>query len=83
VADQRMLGNVLVENPVAVRKIKCVVRIGDRRILPDFAIYFVVGGDLGTYELGYAGVMNRQIVARRLLAKELQRERRRPAIRQP
>ena len=49
-----MLGNVLVENPVAVRKIECVGWIGDRRILPAFAIYFVVGGEVtkpGKYDL--------------------------------
>src|SRR5205823_7747479 len=52
VVDQRVLRNVLVKNPVAVGKIECVGRIGDRRILLAFAIYFVVGGDIGTHELG-------------------------------
>src|SRR5437667_4172244 len=33
VADQRVLRNVLVKNPAAVRKIEGVGRIGDRRIL--------------------------------------------------
>src|SRR6266478_4797959 len=52
VADQRVLRNELVKNPMAVAKIECVGRIGDRRILLAFAIYFVVGGDLGTHQLG-------------------------------
>src|SRR6266849_3475606 len=52
VADQRVLRNVLVKNPMAVGKIECVGRIGDRRILPLCTIHFVIGGYLGTHELG-------------------------------